>query len=226
MLPPKLVGSDAPVDVILEKGHHSFEDIEIILTPGHTDGSICFFYRSPTGKSYLFTGDTVFRRNGQWATLVLRNARGVADGHRPDVPATEPARLTGQSDRASWRPNFVRYSPGEASRRPRLVLYDPSRAGHAQGELQMKKSDIATYVADWTKVSKGDAEAAVNAVLGVITDGLARGEAVSIAGFGTFTVKHRPARQGRNPRTGEPIGIAASSVPSFKAGKGLRDAVN
>ena len=55
-----VVGSDAPLDVIFEEGHHSLEDIEIIHTPGHTDGSICFFYRSPTGKSYLFTGDTVF----------------------------------------------------------------------------------------------------------------------------------------------------------------------
>ena len=70
------VGQDAPVDVIFEEGDRSLEDIEIIHTPGHTDGSICFFYRSPTGKSYLFTGDTVFQWNGRWATLVLRNAGG------------------------------------------------------------------------------------------------------------------------------------------------------
>ena len=89
----------------------------------------------------------------------------------------------------------------------------------------MKKSDIAAQVADKTSVSKGDAEAAVNAVLGTITDALARGESVSIAGFGTFTVKHHPARQGRNPRTGESIEIAASMVPAFKAGKALRDGV-
>ncbi len=89
----------------------------------------------------------------------------------------------------------------------------------------MKRTDIAAHVADRTKVSKGDAEAAVNAVLGVITDGLARGESVSIPGFGTFSVKDRPARQGRNPRTGEAISIAASAVPAFKAGRGLRDAV-
>ena len=89
----------------------------------------------------------------------------------------------------------------------------------------MKKSDIAAQVADKTSVSKGDAEAAVNAVLGTITDAVARGESVSIAGFGTFTVKHHPARQGRNPRTGESIEIAASMVPAFKAGKALRDGV-
>ena len=71
-----VVGTDAPVDVIFEEGHCSLEDIEILHTPGHTDGSVCFFYRSPTGKSYLFTGDTVFQWNGRWATLVLRNAGG------------------------------------------------------------------------------------------------------------------------------------------------------
>lgn len=92
--------------------------------------------------------------------------------------------------------------------------------------LQMKKSDIAAHVAGRTSVSTGDAEAAVNAVLGTITDALARGETVSIAGFGTFSVTERAARQGRNPRTGEAISIAASRVPLFKAGKGLREAVN
>ena len=70
------VGQDAPVDVIFDEGDSSLEDIDVIYTPGHTDGSICFFYRSPTGKSYLFTGDTVFQWNGRWATLVLRNAGG------------------------------------------------------------------------------------------------------------------------------------------------------
>ena len=88
----------------------------------------------------------------------------------------------------------------------------------------MKKSDIAAQVAGKISVSKGDAEAAVTAVLGTITDALASGESVSIAGFGTFSVNDRPARQGRNPRTGESIAIAASKVPSFKAGKALRDA--
>ena len=73
------VGRDAPVDVIFDEGDCSLEDIEVIHTPGHTDGSICFFYRSPTGKSYLFTGDTVFQWNGRWATLVLRNAGGSTE---------------------------------------------------------------------------------------------------------------------------------------------------
>ena len=62
-------------------------------------------------------------------------------------------------------------------------------------------------------------------VAAAITDTLARGESVAIAGFGTFTPRARAARQGRNPQTGEPIAIAASTVPTFKAGKTLRDAV-
>ena len=90
----------------------------------------------------------------------------------------------------------------------------------------MRKSDIAARVATQTSLSKADAAGAVDAVLSAISDALARGESVSIAGFGTFSVKHRAARQGRNPRTGEPVAIAASKLPSFKAGKGLRDAVN
>ena len=89
----------------------------------------------------------------------------------------------------------------------------------------MKKSDLSARVAAEVSLSKADAESAVNAVLGSIGDALAKEETVSIAGFGTFSVKDRPARQGRNPRTGESIVLAASKVPSFKAGKGLRDAV-
>ena len=89
----------------------------------------------------------------------------------------------------------------------------------------MKKSDISNSVAAATSLSKVDAEGALNAVLSAISDALARGESVTIAGFGTFSVKSRPERKGRNPRTGESITIAASRAPSFKAGKTLRDAV-
>lgn len=90
----------------------------------------------------------------------------------------------------------------------------------------MKKSDISSHVADQASLSKADADSAVNAVFSAIRDALAQEDTVSIAGFGAFSVKRRPARQGRNPRTGENITIAASKVPSFKAGKSLRDAVN
>ena len=89
----------------------------------------------------------------------------------------------------------------------------------------MKKSGLAGRLAAEVSLSKADAEVAVNAVLETISDALAKGESVSVAGFGTFSVKHRAARQGRNPRTGESIEIAASTIPSFKPGKSLRDAV-
>jgi len=62
--------------------------------------------------------------------------------------------------------------------------------------------------------------------LGTISGALGQGDSVSLVGFGTFSVKHRAARQGRNPRTGETIHIAATSVPGFKAGRALKDAVN
>ena len=90
----------------------------------------------------------------------------------------------------------------------------------------MKKSDISSHVADQADLSKAAADSAVNAVFSAIRDALVQEETVSIAGFGAFSIKRRPARQGRNPRTGENITIAASKVPSFKAGKSLRDAVN
>lgn len=90
----------------------------------------------------------------------------------------------------------------------------------------MKKSDLASHVATQASLPKAAADGAVSAVFAAISDALAREEAVTIAGFGTFSTKRRPARQGRNPRTGESITIAASKVPSFKAGKTLRDAVN
>ena len=89
----------------------------------------------------------------------------------------------------------------------------------------MNKSDLSARVASEVSLSKADADSAVNAVLSAIGDSLARREAVNIAGFGTFSVKSRPERQGRNPRTGESITIAASTVPAFKAGKALREAV-
>ena len=90
----------------------------------------------------------------------------------------------------------------------------------------MKKSDLSSHVATQASLSKAAADNAVTVVFSAISDALAREEAVTIAGFGTFSTKRRSARQGRNPRTGESIVIAASRVPSFKAGKTLRDAVN
>ena len=90
----------------------------------------------------------------------------------------------------------------------------------------MGKSELVDRVAAKTGTSKAGAVGFLDAMLSTISEALARGESVSIAGFGTFSVKERAARQGRNPRTGECIAIAASKVVLFKAGKGLPDAVN
>ena len=75
-------------------------------------------------------------------------------------------------------------------------------------------------------MSKSDASDAVEAVLDTINDALKAGDQVTLVGFGTFLVRKREARQGRNPRTGEVMQIAASNVPAFKAGKALKDSVN
>ena len=90
----------------------------------------------------------------------------------------------------------------------------------------MNKAELVDAVAGASNLSKADAGRAVDAVVESVTSALKRGEQVSVVGFGTFSVKHRAARSGRNPRTGETIQIAASNVPGFKAGKGLKDAVN
>lgn len=90
----------------------------------------------------------------------------------------------------------------------------------------MNKSELIAAVAEQAALSKKDAEKAVNAVISVITDDLVEGNKVQLVGFGTFEVRTREARTGKNPRTGEQIEIAASKVPAFKAGKALKDAVN
>ncbi|MCW5696689.1 MAG: HU family DNA-binding protein [Bauldia sp.] len=90
----------------------------------------------------------------------------------------------------------------------------------------MNKNDVVGAVADKTGMSKAAAAQVVDATFDVITDALKRGDEVKIIGFGSFTVAKRAASQGRNPRTGESIKIAASKTPKFKAGKGLKDSVN
>ena len=90
----------------------------------------------------------------------------------------------------------------------------------------MNKTELASSVATRTSITRATADSAVAAVFAPIAEALARGEKVSIAGFSTFATRSRPARQGRNPATGESIAIAASTAPSFKAGKTLRDAAN
>ena len=88
----------------------------------------------------------------------------------------------------------------------------------------MTKQDLVNEVAE-VGISKKQAADAVNAIFDTIKDALADGEKVSLVGFGSFSVKKREAREGRNPRTGEPLEIAAKTVPVFKAGKALKDAV-
>ncbi len=90
----------------------------------------------------------------------------------------------------------------------------------------MNKAELIDAVAASADLSKGEASRAVEAVTQAIADELSKGGQVAIIGFGTFQVKHRAARAGRNPKTGETLHIAASNVPSFKAGKALKDAVN
>ena len=90
----------------------------------------------------------------------------------------------------------------------------------------MNKSEIAGRVADRIGVSRSAAEDAVDAVFEAVSESLANGEEVRIAGFGTFGARSRPARTGRNPQTGESLSIQASTAPVFKPGKALKDAVN
>ncbi len=90
----------------------------------------------------------------------------------------------------------------------------------------MNKSDLVRHVAEEAGMTGSAAEAAIDAMLSDIAASLVRGEGVSLLGFGTFGTRNRPARTGRNPGTGESLEIAASTVPAFKAGKPLRDAVN
>jgi DNA-binding protein HU-beta len=90
----------------------------------------------------------------------------------------------------------------------------------------MNKAELIESVAAGANLSKADAGRAVDAIVDSIASALSKGQQVAVVGFGTFSVKHRAARSGRNPRTGETISIAASNVPGFKAGKALKDAVN
>lgn len=90
----------------------------------------------------------------------------------------------------------------------------------------MNKSDLIDAIADSTGLTKADAGRALDATTKNIAKALKKGQSVSLVGFGTFSVKKRAARLGRNPRTGETIKIKASKTPGFKAGKALKDAVN
>jgi DNA-binding protein HU-beta len=90
----------------------------------------------------------------------------------------------------------------------------------------MNKSELIDAIAAESELTKADAGKALDGFLTAVTSELAKGENVALVGFGTFSVKDRAERKGRNPQTGEEITIKAAKIPSFKAGKGLKDAVN
>ena len=90
----------------------------------------------------------------------------------------------------------------------------------------MTKVEFVNAIAEKAGLSKKDAEAAVNAYTEVVTNALVSGDKISLIGFGTYEVRDRAARTGKNPKTGEAIEIPASKAPAFKAGKALKDAVN
>ena len=89
----------------------------------------------------------------------------------------------------------------------------------------MTKAEFITAVAAKSGMTKKDTEAALSAVIDTITDTLAKGEKIQLVGFGTFEVRERAAREGKNPQTGKKIKIAACKVPAFKAGKAFKDLV-
>ena len=90
----------------------------------------------------------------------------------------------------------------------------------------MNKTELVEQIADKAEVSKKDAKAMVDAFTDVVREVLNSGDTIQLPGFGSFKVSDRAARQGRNPKTGETIQIAASRLPSFKAGKALKEKVN
>ncbi|MEM9771544.1 MAG: nucleoid-associated protein HU-beta [Cyanobacteria bacterium P01_D01_bin.73] len=90
----------------------------------------------------------------------------------------------------------------------------------------MNKTQLVDKIAQGAEITKADAGRALDAFINAVTETLKDGDQVSLVGFGTFSVRERAARTGRNPQTGAEIQIAAAKVPGFKAGKGLKDAVN
>ncbi|WP_101696460.1 HU family DNA-binding protein [Clostridium minihomine] len=90
----------------------------------------------------------------------------------------------------------------------------------------MNKTELISAVAEKAAISKKDADSAVNAIIDVIIETVAKEEKVQLVGFGTFEVRYRNERQGRDPRTNSPITIPASKIPAFKAGKAFKDATD
>jgi len=130
------------------------------------------------------------------------------------------ARITPRFDQSDIRRLRPRQRPAVAVRRKRWSIEN-----NTKGTSVMNKSELIEAVAQNADLSKAAAARAVDAVVQAITAALKEGDQVTLVGFGTFSVRERAARSGRNPRTGDSIEIRASKVPSFKAGKALKDAV-
>ncbi len=90
----------------------------------------------------------------------------------------------------------------------------------------MNKAELISVMAEKSGLTKKDTEKALNAFMEAVEEALVNGDKVQLVGFGTFEVRERSARKGRNPQTGEEIDIPAASVPAFKAGKALKDSIN
>ncbi len=90
----------------------------------------------------------------------------------------------------------------------------------------MNKNELVSFIAEKSGLTKADSTKALDAFIEGVTHALKSGDDVRLVGFGTFEVVHRPASEGRNPRTGAPLKIKASNQPKFRVGKGLKDAVN
>jgi len=90
----------------------------------------------------------------------------------------------------------------------------------------VNKAELISVMAEKSGLTKKDSEKALNSFIEAVEEALVKGDKVQLVGFGTFEVRERSARKGRNPQTGEEIDIPAASVPAFKAGKALRDSIN
>jgi DNA-binding protein HU-beta len=115
---------------------------------------------------------------------------------------------------------------GESEHQRAVPARTVDSAGFWRRIEPMTKNELITAVADSAKLTKTAAATAVESTFDIITGALKRGDEVKLIGFGSFSVVQRKAREGRNPRTGEPVQIKASKAPKFSAGKGLKDAVN
>jgi DNA-binding protein HU-beta len=109
---------------------------------------------------------------------------------------------------------------------PENVAIDEKNQIPKVGGFMANKAELIEAIADAADLTKADAGRALDGFIAAVTGALKKGETVSLVGFGSFVVKERAARQGRNPQTGKTITIAAAKIPSFKAGKALKDAVN